>query len=257
VTAALALLLASFARAQAVPFNPEPAIRELGGTAQALEERKAAWRGARDVLSQPTYGGEALFPGAPADQPQWHYLTKPLVGAKAARAKLTDGWRLNSLGETKDSAGFFSLRLPRPGGMSRPPVDRQKGFTLRFTLSERAETHTWAGRAGMSVIVIGEDLMGVELGFWKDEVWAQTDSPLFQHGEGAAQQTGSAAEYALKLSGDRYELSAGGRRVLEGALKNYSSFGFPYDQRSFLFFGDDTSSAAADSTMRALRVEYR
>jgi hypothetical protein len=195
-------------------------------------------------------GGEALFPGAPSGQPQWHYLTKPLVGAKAVRSRLSDGWRLDSTGRTKDSAGFFSLRL------ARPKTDRRQGFTMRFKLAVRSENHTWSGRSGMSVIVICDDLKGVELGFWENEVWAQSDNPLFTHGEGAAFQTSGATEYALNILGDRYELSAGGRRVLEGPLKDYSSFGFPYDQPSFLFFGDDTSSAGADSAMRALRVEY-
>ena len=73
---------------------------------------------------------------------------------------------------------------------------------------------------------------------------------------GRAVRESAAVDYELRLAGDRYQLNAGGRKVLEGPLKNYSSFGFPYDQRSFLFYGDDTGSAAADMELSGLRVEY-
>jgi hypothetical protein len=243
----LALLLAVLApSAFAQDAQLERAIRETGDQAMMLQERRAFADAVRDAAGVES---EAAFPGAPAGQPSWHYLTKPLVGAKAARSRLSDGWRLDSLGETKDSAGFFSLRL------ARPKVDRRKGYTMRFRLAVRSERHARAERAGISVIVISDDLKGVELGFWSGEVWAQTDNPLFTHGEGAPFQTSGSAEYALTLRGDRYELTAGGRRVLEGPLKNYSSFGFPYNQPSFLFYGDDTSSAGASFELRGLRVE--
>jgi hypothetical protein len=184
-------------------------------------------------------------------------LTKPLFGSKAVRTEIEGGWRLDTTGETKDSAGFFSLRLPFPDGiMSRPKIDRRAGFSIHFRLAVRSENHIRPERAGTSVIVISDDLMGVELGFWENEVWAQLDAPLFTHGEGAAFATGGAVDYELRLSGDRYELDASGRRILEGPLKNYSSFGFPYDRPSFLFYGDDTGSAAADMELTSLRVEY-
>jgi hypothetical protein len=140
--------------------------------------------------------------------------------------------------------------------MSRPKIDRRAGFSIHFRLALRSENHVRRERAGTSVIVIADDLMGVELGFWEREVWAQLDDPLFTHGEGAAFETAAGTDYELRLIGDRYELSASGRKILEGPLKNYSSFGFPYDRRDFLFYGDDTSTAAADMELTSLRVEY-
>ncbi len=239
----------------------EDAIRSTVDSVQGINERREAFRGARELealqFEEPAATAETAFPGAPDGQPRWHYLAKPLVGAKARRTRVADGWRLNSLGETKDSAGFFSLRLPYPTGvMSRPKIDRHEGFSVRFRLAVMGENHVRPERAGISVIVISDDLKGVELGFWKNEVWAQLDNPLFTHGEGTAFETGGGVEYELRLIGDRYELFAAGRRILEGSLKNYSSFGFPYNQRSFLFYGDDTSTAAADMELRSLRVEY-
>jgi hypothetical protein len=228
---------------------------------KAANERRAAFSGARGLAAQetedPTAFGEFVFPGAPEGQPRWHYLTKPLIGSKAVRTRVDEGWRLDTTGETKDSAGFFSLRLPFPGGiMSRPKIDRRTGFSVHFRLAVLSENHVRRERAGISLIVISDDLKGVELGFWNNEIWAQLDDPLFTHGEGAAFETAPAVEYELRLIGDRYELNASGRRILEGPLKNYSSFGFPYDRRSFLFYGDDTGTAAADMELRALRVEY-
>ena len=223
---------------------------------RADNERRAAFSGALLLSAQGNEGAaeEYVFPGAHDDQPRWHYLTKPLLASKAVRTRVAGGWRLDTTRETKDSAGFFSLRLPGP--VVRPPIDRRVGFSLRFRLAVRSESHVRPERAGTSVIVIGDDLLGVELGFWENEVWAQTDAPMFTHGEGAPFATAAAVDYELRLAGDRYQLNAGGRKVLEGPLKNYSSFGFPYDQRSFLFYGDDTGSAAADMELSGLRVEY-
>lgn len=239
----------------------EDSIRATADSVQAANERREAFRSAAGLAAQqteePGVGEESLFPGALEGQPRWHYLTKPLLGSHAVRARLADGWHLDTTGETKDSAGFFSLRLPSPGGIfSRPKIDRHEGFSMRFRLAVRAENHVRPERAGISVIVISDDLKGVELGFWENEVWAQLDNPLFTHGEGTAFQTAGAVEYELRLSGERYELYAAGNLILQGPLKDYSSFGFPYDRRSFLFYGDDTSTAAADMKLRSLRVAY-
>src|SRR5262249_25272327 len=87
---------------------------------------------------------------------------------------------------------------------------------------------------------------GVELGFWSNQVWAQNDSPLFTHGEGASFDTTKAlTDYALTVLGGSYSLSADGQPLLGGPVRDYSAFGLPYTLKIFLFFGDDTSSAWA------------
>jgi hypothetical protein len=265
-TALLLVLAASPSFSQTSPARDpnadiENSIRTTVDTVQAANERREAFRGAAALAAlqteEPGAGEESIFPGALEGQPRWHYLTKPLLDSHALRSRLPDGWHLDTTAQTKDSAGFFSLRLPSPGGIfSRPKIDRHEGFSMRFRLAVRAENHVRPERAGISVIVISDDLKGVELGFWQNEIWAQLDNPLFTHGEGTAFQTAGAVEYELRLSGERYELYACGNRILQGPLKDYSSFGFPYDRRSFLFYGDDTSTAAADMELRSLRVEY-
>jgi hypothetical protein len=139
-----------------------------------------------------------------------------------------------------------------------PVLNRVKGFTLRFTVQLDAESHAGSDkngdgvddRAGFSVIALASDGHGVELGFWPDQVWAQAggapgDGPQFTHAEGAPLNTTLQRAYALTIRGERYELRAGDTLVLAGPLRNYSSFGAPYNLPSFVFLGDDTTSAAA------------
>lgn len=52
---------------------------------------------------------------------------------------------------------------------------------MRFRLAQ--ETHNRPERAGFSVILLGADRRGIELGFWRDQVFAQADQPLFTRGE--------------------------------------------------------------------------
>jgi hypothetical protein len=133
-----------------------------------------------------------------------------------------------------------------------PLLDRDQGFSVSFALDIASEAHSSNDRAGFSVILLGEDLLGIELGFWVDEVWAQNDTPLFSHGEGALFDT-TAGEvlYELAILGSSYALTADGNALLQGSLRDYSAFsgpfgGAPYDLPSYLFLGDDTGSAAAN-----------
>ena len=50
------------------------------------------------------------------------------------------------------------------------PLNRTNGFTVLFTLQLESESHTTDNRAGLSVIVLGEDRRGIELGFWTGTV---------------------------------------------------------------------------------------
>jgi hypothetical protein len=98
--------------------------------------------------------------------------------------------------------------------------------------------------------VLASDQQGIELGFWPDRIWAQAgggngDGPLFTQAEGAALDTTIMRSYTLEVSGAMYTLRSGNTLVLSGILRNYSSFGFPYNVPNFVFFGDDTTSASA------------
>jgi hypothetical protein len=137
------------------------------------------------------------------------------------------------------------------GGSTVPTLDRTSGYTVSLTTQVLSETHVSDDRAGFSIIVLSSDLQGIELGFWRDSVWAQEDDAtdpgdLFTRAETSAFTTTTGLiEYELGVRDDRYTLLSGGTTILSGTLRNYSSFGLPYTQQNFLFLGDNTTSAAA------------
>lgn len=202
----------------------------------------------------------ALGTGLP-DTQGLAYLTRAADGTTLAATQVfTDGVTLlDTWAQTSDMAGYF----PKPGLVT--PQDRNMGFTVHFTVQITQEEHSASDkngdgvgdRAGFSVIALAQDLRGIELGFWADEVWAQEDGPaepppntntLFTHAEGAAFDTlAGPVPYALRIGGERYTLSRlgaeGDTPILTGRLRDYSAFGWPYNVPGFLFFGDDTSTA--------------
>lgn len=133
-----------------------------------------------------------------------------------------------------------------------PLLDRTAGFQMDFTVQVESESHRNNNRAGFNVILLGADARGIELAFWEDEIWAQSDDRsggLFQHGEGVAfATTAGLVDYRLTVLGDIYTLSAHTVPVLSGPVRDYSPFdGFPdpYESPNFLFLGDNTTSAQA------------
>jgi len=136
--------------------------------------------------------------------------------------------------------GGYSLTAPTA-------LKRTNGFTLEFTLQLATETHANTNRAGFSLILLADDRSGVELGFWTNAIFAQTDSPLFTHGEDTNFSTSAGfVTYALTLRALDYVLRANGTPILSGPIRNYEAFtGFPdpYSTPNFMFFGDDTTSA--------------
>jgi hypothetical protein len=155
-------------------------------------------------------------------------------------------------------AGWVASGATTPGF---PILDRTAGFQVNFTLQVEHETHANQNRAGFSVIILGEDAKGVELGFWQDQIWAQSDDltgGLFKHGEGAAFATTTGlTEYQATVTGDTYILTANAQPILSGPLRDYGKFdGFPdpYETPNFLFLGDDTTSAQARVRLSFLSV---
>ncbi len=177
------------------------------------------------------------------NQQGWLYLTQPTNGSSAVQTASGGVTRLNTTGAQADHAGYFSSFHPL-----MPTLNAATGYTIWLDARIGLESHASNDRAGFSMIVLGSDHRGVELGFWQDQVWAQLDSPvLFTHGESALINTTSAIRrYGLSVLGNTYTLFVGGQGILTGSLRDYSSFGAPYTASNFLFIGDDTSSAAAD-----------
>lgn len=154
--------------------------------------------------------------------------------------------------------GWVATGAASPGF---PILDRTTGFQVNFTIQVEHESHTSSHRAGFSIIVLDKDARGIELAFWEDQIWAQSDSDtggLFSHGEGVAFATGAGlAEYQVTISGDTYTLTADGEALLTGPLRDYSAFdGFPdpYETPNFLFLGDDTTSAQARIRLSFLSI---
>ena len=125
-------------------------------------------------------------------------------------------------------------------------LNHTNGFTLLFTSQLIAEGHANNNRAGFSVIVLADDKRGIELAFWTNTIFAQSDSPLFTHAEDTNVLTTAFVDYALTFHATNYVLTANGTDILSGPVRDYSAFsGFPdpYSSSNFLFFGDDTTSA--------------
>jgi hypothetical protein len=185
----------------------------------------------------------------PGQQPWLVYADNSFMGGTASQSAIASGVELTT--DNTVSAGY-SNTLPivnRFKNPAFPTLDRQAGFELSFELLLVGESHLNPQRAGFSVLLLASDTQGIELGFWENEIWEQTDNPLFQHGTGIAFDTTRAeVQYRLRIVGDQYQLSANGTPLLTNSLRKYSAFGSaPYTLGSYLFLGDNTSSASATS----------
>lgn len=195
--------------------------------------------------------------GSTPDKQGWVYVSFPPSRTRATQSLVDSRTVLDTTAAKSDMAGYFYRRLPPAS-----PLDRSVGFSLMFSLQILEEKHVNPNRAGFSLIVLSSDLKGVELAFWEDQIWAQSDRPLFVRGEGSRpfNTWSRMVDYTLAVQGDAYTLLANDEPILKGALKDYSVFATPpfdfvYRQPDFLFFGDNTGSAAARIAIAAIRVE--
>jgi hypothetical protein len=179
--------------------------------------------------------------GTYPDEQEWGFASNPL--APPPFLIVTNGVLfLDSTTANSTQAGY---------GIAAPTdLNRTNGFGLSFTVKLSAEGHTGnANRAGFSVIALGGDARGIELGFWTTSVWAQADVPLFTRAESTNFTTTAAfVNYVLAMGRTQYTLFANGNAILRGPVRDYAAFaGFPdpYQTPNFLFFGDDTGSAQA------------
>ncbi|HNU99180.1 MAG: hypothetical protein KA191_04000 [Verrucomicrobia bacterium] len=184
---------------------------------------------------------QTLYDGAlrslPVEQ-DWTFLAFP---GGAVQALADDAVCLDTWSSALEQAGY---------GRTTPiALDRSAGVTVLFAARVDQESHGGPDRAGFSVIALGCDQRGIELGFWTNVVFAQSDLPLFTHAEDALFDTRTAfVDYALTLRRDRYQLRANGKTILEGPARDYTAFSGtidPYETPDFVFLGDDTTSARA------------
>ncbi len=155
-----------------------------------------------------------------------------------------------------------------------PTLDRNDGFRINFDIQINSESHNNDNRAGFSIVVISDDLQGIEIGFWTNQIWAQQVT-----GNVSTRSTAPTANanldttvfnnYNLVVQGNGYQLYANDLKtlLLSGFLTDYSSFSpqvpvlpfpinppNPYQTPNLLFFGDDTTSAGADVTLGNIAV---
>lgn len=145
-----------------------------------------------------------------------------------------------------------------------PNLERSTGFNLSFTVRLNSETHTGNPvRAGFSVILLGSDRQGVEIGFQSDTLFAQAPgfgAPAAESVTGAAVSalTGAFTTYDLSIMGNTYTLRNGVNTLLTGTIKDYTAAtgfaGDVYRTPNFLFLGDNTTSAAASTDLSFISI---
>ena len=200
----------------------------IGGYARSFFALAVLLAGITSGPAQVLYDGTLGLPGAQG----WTYFATGGSQTPTGSGVLLDLSSANSL------QGGYQL------GTSR--LNRTNGFAIVFTSQMIAETHANNNRAGFSVIVLSDDKRGLELAFWTNTIFAQSDLPLFTHAEETNFVATNSVVYALSFHPTNYVLSANGTNILSGPVRDYSAFaGFPnpYSTPNFLFFGDDTTSA--------------
>jgi len=197
------------------------------------------------VAAAPLY--DASLGSLPTDQ-GWVFLSDITPGSSVGQQLVGGAAQLDTTTNRKDLAGYIRF----------DSFDATAGYRLRIDLKMLAETHVASDRnrdglddrAGFSLTLVGNNLQGIELGFWNNRVFAQSDNPLFTQAEHALfDTTASMTTYMLTVSGNAYSLYANGAPLLSGPLRDYSSFGLPYSVAGFLYLGDNTTSAKASSQL--------
>lgn len=226
--------------------------------------------GASGLEAATTVLYDAALHTTPATQ-GWIYGFYPplLLKASVSLDGQTGEAILDSLTREADMAGYFSSTpaygtIPAMSNPNMPDVlDPDAGFRVILEVGVEAENHSDADRSGFSLIVTSADTSrALELAFWENEIWTQEggDADLFTRAEGATVDTTGVRRYEVRFLGNAYHVSVDGVGLLSGSLRDYSGFvgtppfNHPYITPNFIFFGDDTSSAAAKVRLRALSV---
>lgn len=218
--------------------------------------RVRPWVLAALALSMPARASALdLYNGAAGTAPESQgWLTFQSLGGTPVRSTAAGKTTLDTTSANAIQAGYGNYLGPIPVNPAFPALNRSDGFVVTLNMRVLSESHANNNRAGVSLIALASDLQGIELAFWSNEIWVQS-GPDFLHAEGAAFDTTSAiTKYDLAIQGGTYSLRADGSQILTGNLRNYSSFGLPYNLPSFIFVGDDTTSASASFEFSRLAV---
>lgn len=204
--------------------------------------RTAVFVGLLVTLARVAQADVVLYDGSVNTTPGsqgWLYLTNPLTGSGATQTAANGATTLDTTANQASQAGYFSTTLA-----AMPTLNSSTGWTVSIDARIMLESHSNTNRSGFSLIVLDSVHRGIELEFWSDQVWAQSDNPLFTHSETAFLDTTQARNrYSLSVLSNNYQLYQGGQLILSSATRDYSSFGAPYTSTNFLFFGDNSASS--------------
>lgn len=190
------------------------------------------------------------------DQQQWIYKS---TSNAAVVIPTPRGTILDTMADNGMYAGYFKV--------SPVKLDRNKGYTVKFKVRVTSQSSASNNRAGFSIIVnsdarIGTQPYGIELGFWKNSIWAQNVG-FSSRGEEKSIKTSSPwRTYTLAVQGDQYQLFVNNfpKPILQGQLRQYTGFNPPdgvpnvYKIPNLIFLGDDTTSASARVMISSVEV---
>ena len=160
-------------------------------------------------------------------------------------------FRLDTMADAATQHGFMRF--------SPVALDTATGFQFTFSLRVDADSISSPNRGGFSLIVVGHDpSKALELVFRQNEVFSYDyvagDPDRFVHGAGVAYTAGTPINGVLTVANNAWTLNLQGQNVLGGSLVDYRAQGNPYTLPDFLFFGDDTSRAAANVVFDSLVI---
>jgi hypothetical protein len=196
-----------------------------------------------------------LYDGAAGTAPESQgWLAYQQLGGSPSHVTANGKTTLDTTSAMGIQAGYSNYNIVVPVNPNFPSLSRTDGFVVSVDMKLLSETHASNDRSGVSLIVLSNDLQGVELAFWNNEVWVQSGSD-FHHAEGAAFNTAVATtRYDVAIHGTGYQVFADGNPILSGNVRNYSAFGLPYTLPNFVFLGDDTTSAQGSFEFSRLAV---
>jgi hypothetical protein len=250
--------------------------------------------GAVSTTAATLLGGTALYNvgrgGLPSTQGWLNYTAvnrnNPFTVLPTLQTASTLGTTLDTTSNNAIYAIYASYTSPlvnNPPAVNPafPVLDNAQGYSVSFDLQILSEVHTDANRAGFSVIVLGSDRRGIELGFQQNgttgNIFAQRGSTTaltrpaseyFIAEENAAFNVLTANRYTLTIVGDSYSLFANGSptAILSGVLRDYQGYvpisqplpggtPDPYTIANSVAFGDGTTRANATVTFSRVTVQ--
>jgi hypothetical protein len=205
------------------------------------------------------------------------YLLFGQTGGGTQTSLNQNGTNLNTTANNGISAGYSNrvvnavgnpfINPFTPGAFVNsafPNLDSSSGYSLKFNAAILSESNTSSDRAGFSVLVLGSDAQGIEIGFQDilggGKVFAQNFN--FTQGESSNPISldifRGATDYELVISGNTYSLRASNLNtpILAGALRSYNDTALlnPYRTPNFVFLGDNTSRAQASVNLGAVSI---